>query len=106
MDIDKLARALRRAGEAALAADPSKDSGEQNLDAVGLRLAEWKDHEVQQAAAAGGVGLTPFEWCVELWWWVDVPAYGTAARRRIMMEAACRSLQEDDWDAAMFRMME
>lgn len=100
--IDAIADVLRRAKEAAIAADPGQenDGGTCNFDTPAFRIDRFRVSDIALAAERAGLTVTPFKWFGgKTWYWLNVPLNGQGNRRTTMMEAAQRVLNDACPDA-------
>lgn len=92
-----LADLLRKAKEAALAADQPEDGGTCNFDAPAFRVERCPEKIIQQAAEQAGVSVSGFSWFGgKRWYWLNGITNGQANRRTRMVEAAMRVLDKGE----------
>jgi hypothetical protein len=95
--LDKLTGYLKRAAEAAKAADPGPDAdgGTCNFDSPAFRLDRVPQKDIEAAAEAAGVRVVDFTWFAgSRWFWLSGVTNGQGNRRTRMMEAAQAVLDE------------
>lgn len=103
-DIKHLAEALKKAYDAAVAAEPTDDGGSANMDRPTINLKGWKQSEVNRAMGESGVRLGSK---MSSRWWkgsreVYIPQKGQGYKLTVMAEACVKSLSESGYSAVVY----
>lgn len=103
-DIQHLADALRKAFDAAVAAEPDNDGGSANMDRPTINLQGWKKAEINQASNMSSVRVGDK---IQSSWWknsreVYIPQKGQGYKLTAMAEACVTSLRESGYSAAVY----